>query len=361
VAAVLLGAGCSAGDAVPAATTGTASGTASGAANGQTGSGSVAPAGSGNTGVTAGQSSGGALQVPDASVVAPDSTANDAGADRTLMDALVDDSALGDGATPPKPSTGCGKAAPAQMLASYVRHTVSNSNRVYDLYIPTGYNPMRSYPLIFEAHGCDGSIPFHIEAVSKGDAILVALRAAASATAGNGGFGGGCFDTGAYANNVHLAEVPYFDQVLQDVGSMLCVDQARVFIVGYSSGSWLSNLIGCVRAGVVRGQANATGGLPPIPACTGPIAGLLAHDTQDTMNLIDGGMAARDRLIQVNGCTMQSMPYEWDGTPATQMPCVIYQGCKPGYPVIWCQTTGKGHSQQVPITTVGLWRLWSQL
>jgi poly(3-hydroxybutyrate) depolymerase len=292
--------------------------------------------------------------MPDASGGEPDSTASDAAMDSSLVDALV---GTADGATPPKPSTGCGKVAPAQMVASYVRHKVSNSARVYDLYIPTGYDPMRPYRLIFEAHGCDGSIPFHMETVTKGDAILIALRAAASGTVG---FGGGCFDTGAYANSVHLAEVPYFDQVLQDVSSVLCVDQARVFIVGYSSGSWLSNLIGCVRAGVVRGQANATGGLPPIPACTGPIAGLLAHDTQDNMNLIDGGMAARDRLIQVDGCTMQSMPYEWDGTPATQTPCVIYQGCKPGYPVVWCQTTGKGHSQQTPITTVGLWRFWSQ-
>jgi len=27
-------------------------------------------------------------------------------------------------------------------------------------------------------------------------------------------------------------------------------------------------------------------------------------------------------------------------------PCVRYQGCDPGYPVVWCQTTGQGHNRQ---------------
>jgi poly(3-hydroxybutyrate) depolymerase len=192
---------------------------------------------------------------------------------------------------------------------------------------------------------------------SKGDAILVALRAASSQATGQR-FGGGCFDTGPMSSS--LTEVPYFDAVLKDVSSALCVDRARVFMAGYSSGSWLTNLIGCVRAGVVRGQGNATGGLPAVPMCVGPIAALLAHDTTDNQNSFAGGQIARDRIVQINGCSSQTMPYSYDGNPATPSPCVIYQGCKPGYPVVWCPTTGKGHSNQVPITTVGLWRFWSQ-
>jgi hypothetical protein len=87
---------------------------------------------------------------------------------------------------------------------------------------------------------------------------------------------------------------------------------------------------------------------------------MLAHDTTDNQNSFAGGMRARDRLLMVNGCGTQTLPYDFDGDPATPSPCVIYQGCKPGYPVVWCPTTGKGHSNQVPITTVGLWRFFSQ-
>jgi hypothetical protein len=38
-------------------------------------------------------------------------------------------------------------------------------------------------------------------------------------------------------------------------------------------------------------------------------------------------------------------------------PCVEYQGCTPGYPMVWCPTVGSVplHNNQEPITTVGLW------
>jgi len=278
-------------------------------------------------------------------------------ADGSVADAPTGDGADNDAQGGAAPSAGCGKST-SQPLATYVRQTVTGTGRVYDLYVPAGYNPQRPYRTIFLAHGCDGSIPFPMQDASKGDAILVALRAASSQATGMR-FGGGCFDTGP--NSTSLAEVPYFDAVLKDVSTSLCVDTARVFMAGYSSGSWLTNLIGCVRAGVVRGQGNATGGLPAVPkTCAGPIAALLAHDTTDTMNSFAGGQIARDRILNINGCTSQTMPYPYDGNPATVSPCVIYQGCKPGFPVVWCPTTGKGHSNQVPITTVGLWRFWSQ-
>jgi polyhydroxybutyrate depolymerase len=124
----------------------------------------------------------------------------------------------------------------------------------------------------------------------------------------------------------------------------------------------LTNLIGCARAGVVRGQGNSTGGLPPgIPTtCAGPIAAMMAHDEDDTMNPIAGGEMARDRILKINGCGTDTVPYEYDSDPKTVSPCVLYQGCKVGYPVVWCQTKGKGHSPQIPITTTGLWRFWSQ-
>ena len=263
------------------------------------------------------------------------------------------------------PSDGCGQTAPAAFTPEmYIRTNVpevaktqKGAVRVYELRLPKDYKPSHAYPLIFEDHGCDGSIPFHIEKATGSDAIIVALRAASNQ---DNNYMGGCFATGP--NDAELTELPYFDAVVKQVETALCVDKSRLFMEGYSSGSWLTNLLGCTRAGVLRGQGNATGGLPTVPAmCAGPIAAMFAHDDTDDQNVIAEGMKARDRIKAINGCSDQTMPYEWDTNANTMSTCVQYQGCKPGFPLIWCPTHGKGHSDQVPISTTGFWKFWSAL
>lgn len=269
------------------------------------------------------------------------------------------------GSAPDMKSTGCGQAAPAEFTPeAYIRKslpdvakTPKGAERVYELRLPKDYDMNRPYPVVFEDHGCDGSIPFHIEKATGTDAIVVALRAASNQ---DNNYMGGCFATGP--NDAELTEVPYFDAVVTTVEMNLCVDKSKLYMEGYSSGSWLTNLLGCVRANVIRGQGNATGGLPKVPNdCQGPIAAMLVHDDTDTMNTIQEGMKARDRIKAINGCTDETMPYQWDVNPNTMSTCVAYQGCKAGYPLIWCPTHNKGHSDQVPITTVGLWKFWSSL
>jgi poly(3-hydroxybutyrate) depolymerase len=206
---------------------------------------------------------------------------------------------------------------------------------------------MRKYATVFLGHGCggNGSQVLPIQNASKSDAILVGLSAV-----------GQCFMTGA----ADSPDIAFFDAALNAVESSFCVDKAKVFIAGFSSGSWLANLIGCARAGIVRGQGNASGGLPPIPTCSGPIAAILAHDMADPANNIAGGMAARDRILKINGCSLtDTMPYDI-GRPSM---CVAYKGCPAAYPVVWCPTTGQGHSDQVSTgsSVPGFWNFWTAL
>jgi poly(3-hydroxybutyrate) depolymerase len=240
-----------------------------------------------------------------------------------------------------------------QPLATYVvKNTMSDGMaRSYRLYLPAGYDPMRAYPTIILAHGCggNGATPFPIEQASKSDAIVVALKSADS-----------CFvysPTGP--------DVTYFDTVLDEVSAGHCVDKSRVFMAGFSSGSWLTHTIGCVRAGVVRGQGNASGNQVNLSNCKGPIAAIFAHDVNDMTNTIAGAEIARDRILMANGCSTDTVPYDFDGDPATPSTCVSYRGCMPGYPVVWCPTMappGRApHNSQVPISTIGFWRFWSQL
>lgn len=357
-AAISLLVGCASSDSTPAAGSGGHSGGGSGGAGSGGASGGGSGGGSGGTGGTTTTGSGGTPAGGGSgggSIDAP-----------TMSEGGAGDGGGGDGRAPVMASEGCGMTAP-QALTMFVRKNVSmktnNQQRVYDLYLPDKYDPMRAYPIIFLDHGCDGSIPFmespSMTTVTKGNAIIVALRAYSSQQTGQT-YGGGCFDTGP--GSTSLTELAYFDQVLKDVGAMACVDKARVFMSGFSSGSWLTNLLGCTRAGVIRAQGNSTGGLPSVPKmCAGPIAAMMVHDMQDTMNSYAGGLIARDRILAINGCDMnKSVPYDYDGDPATPSTCMLFQGCMSGYPVVWCPTMNKGHVDQVPITTTGMWRFWSQ-
>jgi len=258
----------------------------------------------------------------------------------------------GSGGAASNPSNGCGTAA-SQAQGMYVQQNITSGGvaRSYRLRLPNNYAPMRAYPLIVLGHGCtgNGGTPFPIEQASKDDAMVVALKSV-----------GDCFEYSPTG-----PDVKYFDDVLAEVSAKQCVDRARVFMAGFSSGSWLTHTIGCVRAGIVRGQGNASGNQVNLQNCTGPIAAMFAHDVNDDQNSFAGAEKARDRILAKNGCSTETQPYDYDGDPNTPSTCVEYQGCMPGYPVVWCPTMaaqGKPtHNNQVPISTVGFWRFWSSL
>jgi polyhydroxybutyrate depolymerase len=357
------GPGTASGGAGVTGAAGSAAGTFGGAGSSASGSAGVSggPGGTGGDGAVAGTNGqgGGGGTVATAGTGGTSAAGGSAG---TVPDGGAGSGAVPDGgagrtvAGPTGPSAGCG-TAPGQMLNTYVRHdimvtgldaslTAMYTSRNYYLRLPTGYDPTRKYPTVFLGPGCGGNgmgvLP--IQNASMGNAILVGLSPV-----------GQCFKT----NGAASPDNQFFDAALKDVETSSCVDKGRVFVAGFSSGSWLANQLGCLRAGILRGQGNATGGLPGgMPMCSGPIAAMLAHDTTDTANVIAGGMAARDRILKINGCVGTTTVAYDAGTPS---PCVSYTGCPAAYPVVWCPTTGKGHSDQIPISTTGFWKFWSSL
>lgn len=244
---------------------------------------------------------------------------------------------------PVVPSPGCNKT-PSQEFGKYFKKNVTGMNRVYQLYLPANYDKAKPYRLLMIGHGCGGTdAPFKLETVAKDQAIIVAMKSAES-----------CF---VYEMK---AEGPYFDEVLKEVSNDACVDTNRVFVAGFSSGSWLTNMLGCARSNVIRAQGNASGSLPGgLPTCQGPIPAFMVHDEKDTVNTIDGGQRARDRILKINSCSTETEPYSFDDNSKAQATCVKYKGCKPGFPVVWCTTSGNGHTSEEPISTLGFWKFWS--
>jgi hypothetical protein len=267
-------------------------------------------------------------------------------------------------------SAGCGKMN-SDPPVKYVEHDImvnvaaayapQYTMRKFFTYMPHNYDPSHPYPVTMWGPGCGASGP-------EGNQLM-----------GSVGPDGkpatdsfieiqllqlnGCFST----SSADSPEVPYFDEVMKQLSDNYCIDKGQVFVAGYSSGSWLTHLLGCQRGNIIRGIGSASGGiLVDHGTCTGPIAAIMTGDSSDTTNPIisvdaktgtpKGSGAARDRILMANGCQMTSKPWN----PAFPG-CQIYDGCPPEYPVVWCLTMGQGHSTGGINSSKGFWTFWSTL
>lgn len=221
---------------------------------------------------------------------------------------------------------------------------VSGTDRQWWVWLPTNYDPKKPYPLVFNFHGCssaDNIVP--MQKVTSDKAILVRATGISD---------GVCWDAGAGGN-----DVKFFDQMLAAVFAQRCVDTSRVFATGFSSGSWLVNTLECERGDKLRATGTVSGGTGGDKTkCKGKYARIFVHDQDDHTNEISAGNdKERDRLIAANHCMASAPVME---SPA---PCARYQGCDAGFPVIWCQTQGKGHDRQDALAPGAFWGLFSSL
>jgi polyhydroxybutyrate depolymerase len=244
-------------------------------------------------------------------------TTNDAMGDTTTTD--PDDSSGG----PPAGTPGCGlEVATGDVV---VEIQVGPDTREYTLVVPDGYDPSTPMPLVFAYHGLGGSselarLYFQIESAAAGQAIFVYPQGLELARMG----GQTGWDLAPSGNDVAL-----FDAILDEVTEGLCIDSARVFATGHSFGGYMSNALGCFRASVLRAIGPVAGG-PPFGACEGDtVAAWLAHGTGDQVVPFSQGEEARDSLLDRNGCEATTAAVD----PA---PCMAYDGCAEGMPVVWC-------------------------
>ncbi|HKY35302.1 MAG TPA: hypothetical protein VJN18_05140 [Polyangiaceae bacterium] len=312
-------------------------GSGTGGSAGAAGSATQGGAGNGTGGMSVGGAAGSATPAGTAGM------GGELGGGAAGMSGAAGSGGTGGGSA--NPSAGCSKL-PNQALAQWVRYTLmaQGLEREYFVSLPSSYDPIKPYRLMFMFPGCTdrGDDAAKLWEAPNAEAIVVGPSPAEV---------GGCF-----TYSLDSEDVAFFDEMLNVLEANFCVDKNRVFTSGHSSGSYFSNILGCQRSNILRAQGNIAGKLPGIDlskCLKQSIAGMLIHDEDDGTNDISGGILARDRLIKLNGCTTETMPVE----PA---PCVEYQGCMPGYPVIWCQTKGKGHNRQDEFSVPALYNFFAQ-
>jgi poly(3-hydroxybutyrate) depolymerase len=230
------------------------------------------------------------------------------------------------------------------------------NHRDYTIELPPNYDPSTPYPIFFGGGGCGGPPPQGGAGFDGGEtnAIKIGLSYINGCAADGGTYCSGSVQYEPLC--VRGPELPYFRAVLADVESTFCIDRARVFVGGFSSGGWESFTLGCGGANLIRGIVTDEGGWRiHQPACTGPVAALMVAGDADTTNPIGplmpcppgdtsldscGSAPGRDAILQRNGCAgTATAPYD-----ANYPACVAYTGCPKAFPVVWCPLPGAGHN-----------------
>jgi len=336
------GGGMTASGGSTAATGGGAGGASGGASGGSTGG--SATGGTGGTVATGGAADGGAAGhgTGGAAGAGTGGSATGGGAGTGQSG-----SAGSTGSGAPVKSTGCGMTAPT---GGKTNIDVSGTSREYILTLPANYDPTHAYPLIIAFHGgsyddqwvVDGDPPqsgpyYGIQSEAHDTVILVAPNALSGSWTNQGG-----------------RDIAFVNAMVTRFESQLCVDTSRIFATGFSMGGIMTISVGCNASSTFRAVAAMSGEIMSGNTCpdTRPIPYWASHGMMDPTIDISNGEAVRDIYLERNHCSMtQTDPADANG-------CLAYQGCDPGYPVVWCPFMGV--HQPPPFAGAAIWSFLSQ-
>jgi poly(3-hydroxybutyrate) depolymerase len=272
----------------------------------------------------------------------------------TSPDTQVDtspDTQVDTGGTDFDGTTGCGK--PLSLSNGRNTINVNGLEREYIIDIPDNYDINNAYTLVFAWHWMGGSADdvagsgwganagyYGLKALANDTAIFVAPHRYSEADNG--------------WPNTNGRDIDFFKAMIDLFFDSLCIDESKIFSTGFSYGGMMSFAVGREMAEIVRAIAPYSGALwtPHNDNNNLPTAAWIAHGTGDDVVGIDAGRSARDSYISRNNCSSNTVPVD----PA---PCVEYQGCDEGYPVVWCEFNG-GHSTP-NFAAEAVWRFFTSL
>src|SRR5262249_4126360 len=149
---------------------------------------------------------------------------------------------------------------------------VNGTTRTYLIAIPAPYDPNTPIPVYYQWHGSGGSgSSFRPAFGGQFESRTTAIFVYPDALPFNGGA------TPLDFSSASTRDTAFFDALDNLTRSTYCVDTTRIFSLGFSSGAYFTNLLGCVRASSIRAIAELEGG-GPFVTCQGTVAAWMHHD-----------------------------------------------------------------------------------
>jgi poly(3-hydroxybutyrate) depolymerase len=243
---------------------------------------------------------------------------------------------------PAVPSAGCGTALSTFKSGANTTYKMTSAtlSREYIMYIPSSYDAKKPYRLIFNFH-CMGSSDtqcansdgyYWLKAQDTGNtSIFVAPQ--------------GYTDSMPWRSDDK--DHTFFDDMLKQFKSELCIDESRVFSIGFSFGGMETYSLSVdhqkdLRAAVGIAPANYNIYVPT--KTHQPIAWMQTTGMSDTTcPWVNGSSTTQgSKYIAIehgtdNGCTVPSTIPTW--TSGNHL-CVDFTGCKAGYPTKICTFNG---------------------
>lgn len=96
--------------------------------------------------------------------------------------------------------------------------------------------------------------------------------------------------------------IEFFDALITEISENLCINRDKVFSVGHSLGSWMSNKVSCLRGDIIRAMVGvASDGYNGI--CTAPVTSLILHLPDDHLASYQGWLNAFKYKSEQNYCS----------------------------------------------------------
>jgi len=238
----------------------------------------------------------------------------------------------------PIPSAGCSATPTTTSACSGSASTpctidVNGTTRQYYLNLPTGYDGKKPAPVVWEYHPLGGNAKQGLTMYGLNSRLtnVIFVSPQGLTSGGNAGFPNTMNQDENMTRAINAA-----------IEAKYCTDKARYFATGFSYGGSMSYTAACNMADVFRAIGAMSGAPISGATCTSkkpvrPVAVWATHGDADTALPITLAQPIIDSFVKNNGCTTMSMPVD-------PSPCVEYQGCMTGYPVVWCLRPGDPHA-----------------